>query len=365
MIAVRCGNCQTIFEAEDSRGGDIQVCPNCGIENQIPADPDEAPSDSIQTPDEIELALPPVPMPPGEISAAPVPARGLPGFIWWTIALMAIGIFIGSLYLLFSDNWEQKHVEFLALTAQRADALMEEGDYDSAAREYHLVLETVGDRNIQSIYLKGLIERARVAEQTARTRFRIAATAPALVALDSSTTQPAADSQTPGNPTPASSSTGSDLNFDAVRTFQRASEAFTGYLSSHPLLIQDDQHRWRQREFLAWDISYQLAQQSEPAEISLKFTVNSRTTDPHDSQPLAAGDMNFLHDDFVAAVPVQSRFVLHQGRWLLADQQINQDPSSASVKGGAVRAFDAAILDDLVKLEAQAFNADLAPHFKK
>ena len=63
---------------------------------------------------------------------------------------------------------------------------------------------------------------------------------------------------------------------DAIRKFQRATEGLVGFLESHPILFQDDARRWRRRQFLAWDITYQLAAQPEQSAFSLEFSVSSR-----------------------------------------------------------------------------------------
>jgi hypothetical protein len=211
------------------------------------------------------------------------------------------------------------------------------GDFDGAEREYRRVLNTVGHRNLESLYLRDVVGRAwrGVREAQSRKQNTIAASTQA------ASTQPA---------------DGSDLN-QAIKSFQRASEDFANFVRTRPALLQDIHGSWRRRQFVVWDVTYEIQSDTDPPQILLQYTCNSRLTKPHDDRADALADEQFLQDEFAQAVSRKTTYVLRDGRWLVTRQSAGSDDAdtSAVIRDGNLRPEDTSILRGLAALEQQAF----------
>jgi tetratricopeptide (TPR) repeat protein len=327
MIEVRCSNCDEVFEAEESSAGQSEFCPACGALNDVPApDPDEAEIDA-------EWEAPPAaPVPP----PAP-PERVQRDILWWVLESAAAGILIWIGWLLFSGGWESRHLQFLSDTANRADALLAAGDFDEADREYRRVLDTVGNRSLDSLYLRDVVLRARRGRQDAQVRKKAIA----------ASTRPSAATEPAG---------GLALN-QAIKSFQRASEGFADFVRGRPMLFQDVHGNWRRRQFVVWDVSYEIQQDADPPQILLQYTWNARLTEGHADRQNALTDDQFTHDERSQPVGRKATFVLRNGGWSVI--QNSGGPSDADSNGvirdGNLRPDDASILRGLEVLEVQAF----------
>jgi len=96
LICITCAECGESFEIGEEFAGITEFCPACGALNDIPdtaADPG---------PDQ------PIESAPAVAASAPVPGRGIPAALWWTILIAAVGLFAVACVFLFSDNWESR-----------------------------------------------------------------------------------------------------------------------------------------------------------------------------------------------------------------------------------------------------------------
>ncbi|MDP9174736.1 MAG: hypothetical protein M3O30_12835 [Planctomycetota bacterium] len=338
-----------VFEVRDESSGQAEACPSCQVINEIPED-----SMALETEPQSEEPISPadqvadVPTIPASAKFAPIAleaSRGLPAAIWWALAIAAVAAFSLCIFLLFTDDWERQHLQFLTATSQHADALMIAGDFAGATKEYQRVLDTVGNKKMQSVYLRNLVESARHSEQAAEMGAGLAQSMPQRIAQASAATLPASGP--------------SDVQLHAAtRNFQRATEYFSTFVSSHPILIRDDHQQFRRRQFLVWDVSYQLHQESDPPQISLQFDAGARTTNPHRSGDDATVDGDFPHDDFQTGIPIQTQFVLREGRWVVSARHVNNDQGIQVISDGLLRPGNTSMLDGLFDLEEKAFGGE-------
>ncbi len=321
MIRVSCAECGEAFEIGEEFAGLAEFCPNCGALNDIPPLPEEEPEPAVEEAPPPAADGPPLPPPPP-------PSRGIPSPLWWSLVVGGIGSFIIVCLVLFSDNWESRNLNALNDATNRGDVLIVDGDYRGAAAQYRFVLDTVGNRQIESSYIRQLVERAR----------RGAAQAQAMAL------SPPHPSTTPAPVAPAPPATQPDI-YQAVRDFQRDTEAFPLFVRNRPVLFLDKHHEWRLRQFVVWDVTYQRQPNSDPQQILLRYSCASRITEPHDHRRDAENDANFVNDESPQTVHCQTLFELVAGRWVI----IRHD-----VETGLP-------LDDLYALERLAFHAALLP----
>ena len=325
MICITCAECGETFEIGEEFAGITEFCPVCGALNDVP-DADEEPG-----PDE--------PIEPAPAGAAPAPRRGIPAALWWTILLASIGLFAVACVILFSDNWESRNVQNLADATIRGDVLMADEDYAAAAGQYRFVLDTVGHRTIESVFIRQLIDRARRGETEAEDRLHaipttVASTEPEVATRPAPATQP-------------------DVQVHlAIKSFQRDCEAFPAFIRAHPLLFKDAKGNWRRRQFVVWDVSYDPPAQSDSPRILLRYTCGSHVTEPHHDRQEAAADDNFLNDESPKDVRCQTQFEWLSNRWLIARHD-------ADAEKDEIAAVDLRTsLDDFYVLERQAFHAN-------
>jgi hypothetical protein len=284
LIRVSCAECGEDFEIGEEFAGRAEFCPACGALNDIPSLNDVEPAE--------ENAFSPPEEP--DVHPARSPARGVPSPLWWTLVLGGIAAFIVACFVLFSDNWESRHLDALNDADNRGDVLMVDADYARAAAQYRFVLDTVGGRQIESIYIRQLVERARRGEAQA-------------IALAQSGPHPAAAAPPATQPEV----------YDALRCFQRDSEAFPLFVRNHPMLFQDRRGNWRRRQFVVWDVSYQAQPGDNPRRISLQYLCASSVTEPHNSARDAANDGQFVDDESPKTVRCQTLFELRGDRWVI------------------------------------------------
>ena len=321
MISITCAECGESFEIGEEFAGITEFCPACGALNDVP-DADEDPG-----PDE--------PIEPGPAASAPAAGRGIPAALWWTILLASVGLFAVACVLLFSDNWESRNVQALADATIRGDVLMADEDYAGAAGQYRFVLDTVGHRTIESVFIRQLIDRARRGEAEAEDRLHASPTTVASTV-----------------PAPA---TQGDLEIHlAIKSFQRDCEGFPSFIRRHPLLFQDAKGNWRRRQFVVWDVNYDPPAPSDSPRILLRYTCASHVTEPHHDRREAAGDDNFLNDESPKNVRCQTEFEWLSNRWLIA----RRDADAEKNETAAVDVRPS--LDDFYVLERQAFHANQA-----
>jgi hypothetical protein len=224
MIQVFCGSCGGQYEAADESAGRSDFCPICGDLNDIPpietdlVESDLEPAD-IQIPYEADASISPeveanssptteadaasaaeetsqsevVPesalaeiaeiearaletqsTEPLELEPAVAPSRGIPAVIWWGLLIMGITAFVGVCVYLMSDTWENQHVMSLTDTVKHADALMTEEDFSAAATQYRSVIDTVGQRKVESLFIRQLVDHAKKGESDATSRMHSA-----------------------------------------------------------------------------------------------------------------------------------------------------------------------------------------------
>jgi hypothetical protein len=325
MIEVRCPNCDQVFEAETSAAGRSEFCPACGTLNDVPApDPDD------QTLVE-QWDVPPSPTP------APQPRRVGSQILWWVLELAALGIVIWFGWLLFTGNWESRHLQFLSDTINHADALLAGGDANGAQQEYARVVDTVGNRSLESLYLRDVVARAHRGLKAAQLRKMspLAATTP------SPTTEPANDA---------------NLN-QAIRNFQRASEGYADFVRGRPMVFQDNHGSWRRRQFVVWDVNYHIQSEADPPRIDLQYTCNPRLTAPHADRQQALADEQFPFDERNSPIVRKTAFVFRGGQWVIAREPAAAPPDDGSsiIRDGNLRPDDPSILAGLGVLELQAF----------
>ena len=327
MISITCAECGESFEIGDEFAGITEFCPACGALNDVPEADQEPGADE--------------PIEPAPAASGPAPGRGIPAALWWTILLAAVGLFAVACVLLFSDNWESRNVQRLADAANRGDVLMADEDYAGAAGQYRFVLDTVGHRAIESVFIRQLVDRARRGEAEAEAHLRALPTTVA-------STEPAPAIQ----PAPA---TQPHLQIHlAIKSFQRDCEGFPAFIRGHPLLFQDAKGNWRRRQFVVWDVSYDPPTRSDSPRILLRYTCGSHITGPHHDRQEAAGDDDFLYDESPKNVRCQTQFEWLSNRWLIARHD-------ADAEKDEIAAVDLRpSLDDFYVLERQAFHANQA-----
>jgi len=334
LIRVSCAECGAIFEIGEEFAGLTEFCPVCGALSDIPSTQDQEPQ---SFPEEAPAASPDQPESPGPSPRVFAPAlpRGIPSPLWWALIVGGVVFFIVACALLFSDTWEMRNLQALNDAANRGDVLMGDEDFTGAAAQYRFVLNTVADRQIDSIYIRQLLERARrgaalaqAGEAQAQNHPRIAATSAPTVAAAPAT--PADDHL-------------------ALKDFQRDSEAFPLYVHNRPLVFQDDQGHWRRRQFTVWDVSYQRQPDSDRPRILLLYSCASRITEPHDNRREADNDGDFMNDESPKTVHGQTLFELFAGQWIILHQDVD---SGVTTRPSS---------DDFYELERQAFHAAVIP----
>jgi hypothetical protein len=327
LIAVTCAECGEPFEISEESAGATDFCPFCGALNDIP-DPENR-SDEPPATEEIFSAV---------TSDSP-PRHGISAALWWTILLLALGIFLAACVLMFSDNWESRHVQALADATNRGDVLLADDDYAGALREYRQVIDTVGRRTIESAYIQNLLDRARRGMTDASARLRAPPqTQPAAVAQ----TQPAASEPAVSPPEIAMQA--------AMESFQRDYEAFPLFVRKHPVLFHDDKGQWRRRQYFVWQISYDLPPPTDPNHLQLRFDCASNITAAHATAAEARLDDHFGEDESPREVHCQTQFEFLSNRWLIARQDVT--PETDALISVNIRHS----LDDFYALERKAFH---------
>ncbi|HEX4055680.1 MAG TPA: hypothetical protein VHX86_15555 [Tepidisphaeraceae bacterium] len=333
MIRVSCAECGEAFEIGEEFAGLAEFCPACGALNDIPPLQEEEEPEPVaqEAPSFQESPIPATdgPPSPGALPnpVAPPRPRGVPSPLWWALIVGGIASFIVACVLLFSDNWESRNLNALNDADNRGDVLIVDGDYSGAAAQYRFVLDTVGSRQIESTYIRQLIERARRGAAQAKTM----AQAPPHAAV---TTAPAV---TPPATQP-------DI-YEALKHFQRDSEAFPQFVRDRPVLFLDNHRDWRRRQFVVWDVSYQRQPNSNPQQILLSYSCASHVTEPHGNRRDADNDGNFVNDASPQIVHCRTLFELFAGRWVI----VRHD-----VEAGLA-------MDDLYALERLAFHTAPIP----
>jgi hypothetical protein len=333
LIRVLCAECGETFEIGEEFAGLTEFCPFCGALSDIPS------LESLETPPPEEPLIAATDQPilpdPTELVFSPLPSRGIPSPIWWALIIAGVSFFIAGCVFLFSDNWEMHNIQGLNDAVNRGDVLMTDEDFTGAGDQYRWVLKTVGSREIESIYIRQLIERARHGAALAQTK-------EAQAQIDSHIA--AANAPTSG-PSPAAPAD----DHEALMKFQRDSEAFPQYIRNRSMDFQDDKGHWRRRQFTVWDVTYEHQTDSERPRIELSFSCASRITEPHDSRRDADNDGDFMDDDLPKTVHCKTLFELFAGQWIILHQDVDTGatprPSSA----------------DFYELERQAFHAAIIP----
>jgi predicted nucleic acid-binding Zn-ribbon protein len=335
LIRAICAECGEAFEIGEESAGLTEFCPACGALNDIPRIEDEEPQASAEETQPFSLDQPQSPDPPPHLFV-PAPRRGIPSPLWWGLIVGGLVSFIVACVFLLSDNWESRNLQTLSDAANRGDALMVDDDYPGAAAQYRLVLDTVGSRTIESVYIRQLVERARrgEAQALAQSQPRAATTSAPAVATPPAT-QPDA--------------------YAALGSFQLDSEAFPLFVRSRPLAFRDARGYWRRRQFVVWEVSYERQADSDPQRISLRYSCASRITEPHDDRREAENDVAFINDESPKIVHCQTLFELFGGKWVILHHDADAGTSAAA--GISIRPS----LDDLYVLERQAFHAATVP----
>jgi hypothetical protein len=329
MLHVVCGRCGQTFEAADNAAALDEVCPYCG--EPIEGESDEAPEPMIEF-------TPPRPFDP--ILDNQRPARGIPSLLWWLIAAAAVGgLSYAVVSMLNTDNWEEQHVQQLANVDRQAILLMYNGNFHGAADKFDSIVADLNGRDLQSVYLKALLDQARQGASDARHRQALAAAAAAHPAATAPATAPA-----PLSPN------------DAIVDFQRHAESFPQYVRSHPILFQDSHGNWRRRQFVVWDVDAELLPQSDPPKMSLKYTCNSRITAAHNEQQEASADNDFSFDEHVQPIHCTSEYDYSEGRFLQGPRDSDlQAQDNSIITDGTVKPDTILDLTDLLHMETRHF----------
>lgn len=346
MIRVSCAECGENFEIGEESAGLTEFCPFCGALCDIPSaeeEPSPPTTEELRTiaEDELELAANPA-------ALAPARSRGIPSPIWWTLIIGGVAFFVASCFFLFSDNWEMRNIESLNDAANRGDVLMMDEDFTGAASQYRFVLDRVGSREIQSIYIRQLVDRARRGEALAKTRASEAATEASGPAAAS---QGQNASQLPANTSPGNGAAAAarDDFHEAMKAFQRDSEAFPLFVRNHIIDFQDEDGHWRRRQFTVWDVTYEKQADSERPRMMLMYSLASRVTEPHENRRQADDDASFVNDESPQTAHCQTLFELFSGQWIV----LHHDADA----GGTTRPSS----QDFFELERQAFHAAVIP----
>jgi hypothetical protein len=331
VISVTCAQCGEPFEIGDEFAGVTEFCPFCGALNDIP-------NPETDEPDEPPLPDQPV-VPVLETAARPLPGRGIPSVLWWFVLITALAGFLIVCLDLFSPTWESRNLQVLTDAANRGDVLMVDNDYAGAAAQYTFVIDRLGQRNIESIYLKSLLERARRGELDAQRRLRAGPTT-------------AVSPQSPNPTTAPSPAPSQPQHYLAIESFQRNFEAFAAFVRTHTTLFQDSHGNWRRRRYAVWNTAYDPPQDSDSPRILIRYDCGSRITEPHSSRADAQSDDAFINDESPRQVHCQTQFEYLQGRWLIARRDAQVDPNQPP-------AIDVrSSLDDLYDIERRAFHAN-------
>jgi hypothetical protein len=350
MLDVICAGCGESFAVEDESAGGSEVCPNCGVFNDIPAPLDSA----------IEFEPHPHAPPP-----PPSPASGA---AWWLVVFAIIGGFGAGLYwMLHSGDWERDHLQQLTDASRRGDAFLIAGQANQAAEQYQIVLETLDDRTIQSVYLRDLQQHAALQQQQAIAMLKAAATRPATTAPSApavaSAQSNSAQNNSAQNGSAATEADSAETELHkSVTHFQRQTESFADYVHAHPVIFQDSLGNWRRRIYLLWNVEAEFQEDAATPQILLRYAYNSRKTAPHDNAGDAEKDSNYQYDDNIQPTHVQTLFELQSGRWI-AIQRSNDLLSSdnASINNGQLKPVQSGQTDDLSQLEDGYFSAVFKP----
>jgi hypothetical protein len=326
MLNVVCGRCGQTFEASDEDAETGGVCPFCGADAG-----DDAPEPIVEF----------SPAPDAERHAKPPP--GIPSPLWWLAAILIVAAFLAAIvFMLRGDSWEQQHLQQLADSEKKAAAFMLSGDYRQAENEFQSIVEQLNGREIQSIYLRELLDRARQGAGEARHQLALAATRPAPIAAAAATA-------------PSAPETGG-IPQSAIIDFQRRAESFPQFTRAHPFLFQDSHGSWRRRQFLVWDVDAELQTPGDESQIFLKYSCNSRTTAAHDLKEDAQKDGDFLFDEHLQAIQCQSRYEYRAGGWSAIQPDSNlQAQDNTAIRDGTVQPESILDLTDLRQLEAEHF----------
>jgi hypothetical protein len=375
MIDVRCLSCGHEFSVADSLAGSTEFCPECGALIDIPkiddgdlesesSDEVAAEAESVGNADDLVAVASAIATTaerhPAGSDSEPLSRRGVPAPIWWFAIILISGGFVSSLFYLFRDNWEERHVDELATDNQKAALLMNAGDYDAANREYQIMFDLVGYRRIVSVRLQGMLADAHRQQQLAVQYAKAPPAAPSTNPSDLSrlaganapdaTSQPAApsgaDLASSGSPTsPTSPATQSATasataekaaqvaRAEAIKRFQREAEGFPQFVLNRPTVYQDAKNQWHQREYIIWGFQPDLSRSdATPAEIVVQFTALSHSTRPHATVEEARKDFDYAIDDTDKPGSYQTTFVLGDaGGW-----EISRDYHAATIEGFSI-----------------------------
>jgi hypothetical protein len=397
MIEVRCAACEEGFPVPDESAGLTEQCPHCGALNDIPDDTQVA--EDIEAP--VDMSL------PGE-----VPLKGgMPGWLWWSLLIVTVGLFSAAIYWLNSDDWEQKHLDELAAKWNQAEELAVSGDFDQALKGYNGIVAEVGNRRLQSKYLQDMMQTvqqrlaamgrdALIAARVKSAEEKIAAkqwqdavddflAAISLTPKDLPSSDPispvlaragrelgaardglAAQSKGIASildpttfPTPAIEAStqpeGDTVILQAIKQFQRSGEGFASLVASHPIVFVDANGKYRQRQYVIWGIASRNSETGdEPGtSMQLEYQETSRMTSPHDDRAAAASDGNFILDEVDRTIYHRTRFRLAGGKWVADGRQRGDGQTWLDAKA-AQFAEKAGGFDrqDLWQLEDQAFS---------
>jgi hypothetical protein len=346
MLDVTCASCGESFTVDDESAGRSEVCPYCGAFNDIPAPAEPA----------IEFEPHPhVPPPPSPVA----------GTAWWLVVFLIVGGFGAGLYwMLHSGDWERDHLQQLTDASRRGDAFLAAGQPKQAVNQYQLVLDTLDDRDIQSVYLRDLQLHAKLERQQAVALVAAAATRPGMTAP--ATTAPAApaiasagDAALPATAPDGGNPDGGNLDLHkAVTHFQREAESFADYVHARPVIFQDSLGNWRRRIYLLWNVEAEFQEDAATPQIMLRYVYNSRKTAPHADPSDAGEDSNFQYDDNAKPTNSQTLFEWHSGQWIAIQRQNDLLSSdNAAITSGQLKPLESADTDDLRKLEDGFFSA--------
>jgi hypothetical protein len=261
------------------------------------------------------------------------PRGGIPAGLWWAILIVVLGLFGGACLFLFSDNWENQNVQALSDAVNRGDDFLADANYVNAATEYRYVVDLIGHRKIQSVYIQQLLDHARygIANAEGRQRAILATTTVSPVTQLSPATEPAYAVE------------------EALKGFQRNEEAFPGFVRSRPIVFRDRDGGWRKRRYVVWDEHYDPPAMKEPLRLALRYSVGSQITDPHFSRVDAGTDDNFRHDEAPLVVKCETAFMWTPSQWVIERRDVNADKEGQS--SDDVRPS----LDDFFPMERQVF----------
>ncbi|MGA2585158.1 MAG: hypothetical protein ABSG31_17945, partial [Tepidisphaeraceae bacterium] len=240
------------------------------------------------------------------------------------------------IFFLLPPDWEQQHVQSLSDAVNRADGMMSSGDYSSAAQQYQFVLDTVGNRQLQSAFLRALVDHSRAGETDAKARIAQLAVA---ATIPSATTNPTAAAQDPNV---------------AIAQLQKAAENFQQFVSQHPFVYQDEQGAWRKRRFVVADMQSNADLKADPPRFDLQYECDSRVSGPFNDKADADACTDMSNLERETAVHCSSTFELRDGVWQVADRSNDLAPIDLIRNGLVVHGVDPA-LPEMRELEDEAF----------